>query len=276
MTDQRHSPDSIVLTELDDDGVLTVVLNRPERRNSWSPDLESEFFETLDSAQDDAAVKAIVVTGAGRHFCPGVDMQRLDALAGKPVDLGDRRPFHRPYDMSKPLVAAINGACAGVGLILALMCDVRFAAREARFATSFARRGLPAERGASWLLTRLVGPGRAADLLLSGRSFDAEEALSLGVLNWLSDSGDVVADAQRYAGVLARDCSPKAMAVIKRQLRDDLDHDFIRSYATSMSAMMTMAESDDFREGVDSFVQKRPPRFAGITTEFDAEEMLRS
>lgn len=263
----------LVLTDLRD-GVLLLTLNRPDRSNSMSPELEKRFHSALDEAEDDPAVKVIVLTGAGKHFCPGVDMQRLNALAGKPMDLSGRRPFHRPYDVTKPMIAAINGACAGVGIIIALMCDVRVASCKAKFATSFARRGLPAERGASWLLTRLIGPGRAAELLLSGRSFDGTEAHALGIVNRVAEPADVVAEALQYARELAENCSPRAMAVIKHQLRQDQEIGFYASYDHSMSAMSVMAESADFREGVDSFVEKRPPHFPGITSDFRAESIF--
>jgi enoyl-CoA hydratase/carnithine racemase len=265
--------DDSVLAECAD-GVLTLTLNRPERSNSLSPESEKRLHALLDEAEDDAGVRVIVLTGAGRHFCPGVDMQRLNTIAGQPLDLSDRRPFHRPYDVSKPMIAAVNGACAGVGIILALMCDLRFASTNAKFATSFAKRGLPAERGVSWLLARAVGPGAAADLLLSGRSFGAAEARSMGLVNGLTEPGDVVAAAQAYAREMAAACSPQAMAVIKRQLRDDLEIPFSASYDRAMAAMTRMAESADFREGVDSYVEKRPPAFGGITTAFNAEDLL--
>lgn len=265
--------DELVLTDFED-GVLLLTLNRPGRNNSLSPELEKRLHALLDEAEDDPAVKVIVLTGGGKHFCPGVDMQRLDSIAGKPLDLSDRRPFHRPYDVAKPLIAAINGACAGVGIILALMCDVRFASTTAKFATSFAKRGLPAERGASWLLTRLVGPGHAADLLLSGRSFDATEAHSLGLVNRLTEPENVVTAARQYALDMASACSPQAMAVIKRQLHDDLHDPFSTSYDHAMAAMHRMAESADFREGVDSYLEKRPPQFSGITTAFNAGRLL--
>lgn len=267
-------PDDLVLRHLDEDGVLTLTWNRPEQRNGWNVDLENAYFDALDDASTDPGVRAIVVTGAGRTFCPGVDASRMDDAAGQPLDLSQRRPFLRPLDVPKPMIAAINGGCAGVGVVLALMCDFRFAARTARFATSFSRRGLPAERGISWLLPRLIGAERALDLLLSGRPFDAEEALSLGVVSRLSEPGDVVADAQAYAGVLARECSPIAMAVIKRQVQTDIAASLESAYGRADNALRNLAEGRDCREGVDSFLNRRQPEFAPLTTDFDADTVL--
>lgn len=263
-----------MLSSRDDEGVLTLTLNRPERKNGWIPELERRYFALLDAAAADTSVRAIVLTGAGRAFCPGMDAQHLDEHAGKPVDLSGRRPFHRPLDMPKPLIAAINGACAGVGLAQALMCDIRFASRTARFATSFARRGLPAERGISWLLPRLVGPEHALDLLLSGRTFDAVEARAMGVVSRLSEPDEVLADAQEYARQLAIWCSPTAVAVIRRQVYTDMSIGLTEAYGRAMAALDHLAVSDDLREGVDSYLQKRQPRFAPLASDFDPESFL--
>ncbi|MFG3022405.1 enoyl-CoA hydratase-related protein [Streptomyces sp. NPDC048254] len=256
--------DDLVLWDLDDDGVLTLTLNRPERRNSWTPALENRYFAALDDAAADSGVRAVVVTGAGASFCPGVDMQRLESLADTPLDLADRRPHHHPRGIPKPMIAAINGGCAGVGLIQALLCDIRFAARGARFATSFARRGLPAERGISWLLPRSIGAENALDLLLSGRTFDADEALRLGVVSRVEEPAQLLPAAQAYARDLARNCSPRAMAMIRHQVNADLDSDFGTAFDRSVSAMAEFAGQEDFREGVASFVERRAPAFAPL------------
>ncbi len=256
------------------DGVLTLTWNRPEQRNGWNADLENAYFQALDDAEADETVRAIVVTGAGKTFCPGVDSGRMDAAAGKPLDLSARRPFHRPLDVRKPMIAAINGACAGVGVVLALQCDLRFAAHGIRFATSFARRGLPAERGIGWLLPRLIGPERALDLLLSGRTFDAEEALSLGVVSRLSTPEKLLSDAQQYAQMLAAECSPTAMAVIKRQVHRDMVSDFEASYDRADLALTALAAGPDCREGVDAFLQRRTPHFASLAADFDPDSLL--
>ena len=186
------------------DGVATVTLHNPDRKNAWSVAMEHQYFGCLDDAATDPSVRAIVVTGAGSAFCPGMDMAALEqtAAAGELVRAG-RRPMHYALSIPKPMIAAINGACAGIGLIQALYCDLRFAARGARMSTSFTRRGLGAEYGTSWMLPRLIGVERALDLLLSGRTFDAEEAHAMGLVGRLCDPADVLRDAQTYAADLA-------------------------------------------------------------------------
>jgi enoyl-CoA hydratase/carnithine racemase len=267
------APDELVLRDLAD-GVLTLTWNRPARRNGWNIDLENAYFQALDDAEADETVRAIVVTGAGKTFCPGMDSGRMDAAAGNPLDLSARRAFHRPLQVRKPMIAAINGACAGVGVVLALQCDLRFAAHGIRFATSFARRGLPAERGIAWLLPRLIGAERALDLLLSGRAFDAEEALALGVVSRLSAPETLLGEAQQYAQMLAAECSPTAMAVIKRQVHQDLFSDSESAYHRAERALTALAAGPDCREGVDSFLQRRTPHFPALAADFDPRQLL--
>ena len=173
-----------VLYQVLDTGVAVLTLNRPERMNGWGGGLATTFYLRLDDAEADPDVRAIVVTGTGRAFCAGADMGDLTSISAATVDaaaetdvgklVGARHP-HFATTMSKPVIAAINGACAGMGMTMALMCDVRFAADGAKFTTSFARRGLIAEYGISWILPRIVGQGVALDLLLSGRVFLADE-----------------------------------------------------------------------------------------------------
>lgn len=264
----------LVLWEVDDNGVLTLTLNRPERNNGWTPALEHRYFELLDAAAADTSVRAIVLTGAGSAFCPGMDAQRIDSEAGKPLDLSNRRPFHRPLDVPKPMIAAINGACAGIGLLQAMMCDIRFASSKARMSTSFARRGLPAERGMSWLLPRLIGVENALDLLLSGRTFDATEAKSIGVVSRLSAPESVLSDAKDYARMLAGQCSPTAMAVIRRQVYTDLSSGLSDAYGRAMVGLDHLAVGSDFREGIDSYLQKRKPAFPPLPSDFTADSVL--
>jgi len=168
-----------------EDGVALLTLNRPDRLNAWTAEMESAYFGLLEECAASDEVRAIVVTGAGRGFCAGADMQELQAIGdGEPAPVPhDRRPQTLPMTIPKPIIAAVNGACAGIGLVQALMCDVRFAAEGAKLTTSFARRGLVAEHGISWILPRLVGPANALDLLLSGRLVFAEEAQALGLVN---------------------------------------------------------------------------------------------
>ena len=257
MTDDKD----LVLTQVEADGVATFTLNRPERRNAWTAAMENRYFDVLAAADTDPAVRVGVLTGTGTSFCPGLDMNRLAEVAGRPVDISARRPQYAPRLFRKPLVAAINGACAGIGLTQALMCDVRFAARGARFSTAFARRGLGAEYGMSWVLPRYVGVGNALDLLLSSRVFEADEARELGLVNRVTERAEVLAEAREYARDLARTCSPAAMAVIRHQVLADLDASFEEACRRSYAVMEVLNSGADIAEGVASFVQKRPPAF---------------
>lgn len=266
--------DDLVLTEVDADGVATFTLNRPERRNAWTVAMENRYFDVLAAADADPAVRAAVLTGAGASFCPGMDMGHLDKVAGhRGVDLSGRRPHYVPRLFRKPLIAAINGPCAGIGLIQALMCDVRFAARGARFSTAFARRGLGAEYATSWILPRYVGVGNALDLLLSSRVFESDEARELGLVNKVTEPDQVLSAAREYARDLAVNCSPSAMAVIRHQVLADLDAPFEEAYRRSYAAMEVLNSGPDFREGVDSFLSKRPPAFRPLPDDLDPEKI---
>ena len=272
--------ESEVLVAVDDDGVALVTLNRPGRRNGWTPGLEAQFFAVLDELDTDPAVRVVVVTGAGRTFCPGMDTERLGEIVGKPLVLDGRRPPAHLLSYRKPLIAAINGACAGIGLVLALACDVRFAAENARFTTAFARRGLAGEYGVTWLLPRLVGPGRAADLLLSARVIDAEEALRLGLVNFVikgADGSEVIADvvasALDYARDIARHCAPTSLAMLRHQLLADAQSDLPEALAAGYRAMTAAVEGDSFREGLDSFVEGRLPQFPGLPADYRPERI---
>jgi enoyl-CoA hydratase/carnithine racemase len=257
-------PGESVVVDIDDDGVAVLTLNRPDRRNGWNPEMEERYFSVLEIADRDPRVRVVVLTGAGSTFCPGVDTGRLDSLAGKGMDVTGRRSPVRAWAFRKPMVAAINGACAGMGLVQALLCDVRFVARGARFTTAFARRGLAGEYGITWLLPRLVGTERAADLLLSGRVFDADEAQALGVVSRVVDPADLLPAARAYAADIARNCSPTSLALIRHQLRLDDQGTFDESLRRAYRAMDHAAAGPDFREGVDSFLQKRAPNFPAL------------
>lgn len=248
-------------------GVLLLTLNRPKRLNAWNDALESRYFECLDVADDDPSVKAIVVTGSGRGFCSGADLEDLASIGGTDVDAplqSGARPRSFPLSVRKPMIAAVNGAAAGLGLVEALYCDVRFATPEAKFTTSFVRRGLIAEYGISWLLARLIGQGAALDLLLSGRVVRGEEAQRLGLVDRLSDGSSIVADAVAYAQELAEYCSPTSMAIIKAQVRADMDRSFADSVSAANDLMMESFRSPDVVEGVRSYMEKRSPLFPSL------------
>jgi enoyl-CoA hydratase/carnithine racemase len=267
----------LVLYEVDADGVATVTLNRPERRNAWSIPMERRFFELLDRAAADPDVRVVVITGSGRSFCPGMDVQRLEqnSQPGQSLNLHERVPMYSRRLLSKPMIAAINGGCAGIGLVQALICDIRFAARGAKFTTAFTRRGLAGEYNLPYVLPRVIGLENALDLLLSGRTFDADEAKALGLVSRVVEPDELLTAAQDYARDIARNCSPRAVAVIRHQVYGDLDRDFTEALSRSYSTMEFFAGSPDFREGVASFTEKRLPKFEGLPPEFDPEDATR-
>jgi enoyl-CoA hydratase/carnithine racemase len=245
--------------------VLLVTLNRPARLNAWTDEMEDLYFDTLAAADADPSVRAIVVTGAGRAFCAGADMHELEKLgAGEATYKPLTRPKTFPLETRKPLIAAINGGCAGIGLVQALYCDVRFVAAEAKLTTSFSRRGLIAEHAISWWLPRQIGPSRALDLLLSARVFDGVEAVSLGLASAAMPRAEVVDAALDYAADLATYCSPQAMAITKRLVYSHLELGSKAALKDADQHMARSLESEDLAEGVAAFVEKRPPAFAPL------------
>jgi len=253
-------------------GVCTIILDRPERRNAWAPDMEEQYFAALDRAAADADVRAIVLTGGGRWFCPGLDSQRLERAAGPSgLQLAGRRSQHYALTIPKPMIAAINGACAGIGLIQALVCDVRFMARGARLSTAYAKLGIPAEYGLSWLLPRMIGVEWALDLLLSSRPVDGEEAKRIGLVTRLCDDDTVLSEAESYARGLATGSSPVSMANIRRQVWGDLSRGYTESNEGWLAAMSRLNRPDnrDFSEGVTAFVERRPPAFAALPADVE-------
>ncbi len=268
----------LVLLDIDR-GVATLTLNRPESNNGWTGGLEQAYYNCLEDCEANPDVKVIVVTGAGRSFCPGADMNMLAAgassggnltspdAAPKPTDqpVGrTKQPLMYPATHSKPLIGAINGACAGVGLVQALMFDMRFAAAGAKFTVAFARRGLIAEYGSAWLLPRIVGQANALDLLLSSRVVLAEEALQMGLVNRVLPKEDLLSATQAYARDLATNCSPTSMAVMKRQVARAWDMDLSVAIDEAFTLMNRSLKMPDFVEGVTSFIQKREPSFGPI------------
>ncbi len=244
--------------------VLLLTFNRPDQLNAWTNELEARYFALLDEAEADPDVRAIVVTGAGRGFCAGADMDGLQEIVAAGVDEANAdlpRPRWLPLTVRKPLIAAVNGAAAGLGLIEALYCDVRFCAPDAKLTTAFARRGLIAEYGISWLLSRLVGVGNAIDLLLSARVVLGEEALRLGLVNRVIPRETLVEETVAYAQELATWCSPISMATIKAQLHTDLERGFADAADDADRRMHEAVVYPDMQEGVASYLERRPPAF---------------
>lgn len=259
-----------VLCEITDSGVAVLTFNHPERMNAWGGGMATAFYSCLDRTEADPAVRAVVVTGSGRAFCAGADMGDLSTIRSTTVDtagdtdvdklVGERHP-HFVTTLRKPIIAAINGACAGIGLTQALMCDVRFAVRGAKFTTSFARRGLIAEYGISWILPRIVGAGAALDLLLTGRVFLAEEAAELGLVKEVLPAEELLPRAIAYAEDIAANCAPSSLAVIKQQVYADTMRDVFEASAVAEKLMQESMLRPDFIEGITSFFEKRPPNF---------------
>jgi enoyl-CoA hydratase/carnithine racemase len=260
----------LVLFDVQDD-VAVLTFNRPDRLNAWTPELQTRYFDLLEECAARADVRAIILTGAGRGFCAGADMQGLGELAERdgerPAAAPDSRPVTFALGITKPVIAAINGPCAGIGLVHAVMCDLRFAAAGAKITTAFARRGLVAEHGLSWMLPRLVGPARALDLLLSGRVLLGAEAAELGLVNHAVDDDRVLEEAMGYARMLATECSPASMAAMKRQVYADYERTLAESLDEANRLMAESFSRPDFAEGVQSFVERRSPDFAPLGSE---------
>jgi enoyl-CoA hydratase/carnithine racemase len=265
--------DEAVIYQVTATGVAVLTLNRPERLNTWGGDIATAFYAGLDRAEEDPAVRVIVLTGRGKAFCAGAQLGSMGTV-GQSIQktderklanlVGDRQPYYLT-SLSKPIIAAINGSCVGIGLTQALMCDVRFAAAGAKFAASFARRGLIAEYGVSWILPRLTGWGVALDLLLSGRTFLAEEAAELGLVKEVVAPELVTKRAMDYAEDIAQNCSPASMAVIKRQAYGDAMREVADASSRSEALLQESLQRPDVIEGIASFLEKRAPSFPGLS-----------
>jgi enoyl-CoA hydratase/carnithine racemase len=264
------------------DRVATLTLNRPDKLNAWTAVMEREVRAAMVEAERDENVRVIVLTGAGRGFCAGADMSLLSTVAEKGLDEarraqglqptsgsgeGARGNFQKKYSyfpaIIKPVIAAINGPVVGLGLVIALYCDIRLASDTARFSTAFAQRGLIAEYGMAWMLPRLIGHSNALDLLFTARMIDAPEALRMGLVNQMLPRETFLESVQRYAADMASNVSPRSLRVIKRQVYDAMFQTLAEAFEISEQEMLASLKCEDFREGVAHFMEKRPPVFTG-------------
>ncbi len=260
-----------------EDRIATVTLNRPHRLNAWTGRMHTEYRWCLQQAEDDPEVRVVVVTGAGRGFCAGADSQALEGHVEKGgYDAGIREALANPgygvrpefdanfafhFGLSKPVIAALNGPAAGVGLVLACFADIRFAVPGAKLTTAHGRLGLPAEYGLSWLLPRLIGLSRAQELLLSSRVFLTDEAAAMGLVHRLVEPDRLLPEVYAYAATLANNVAPSSIRVTRQQLYTDLHRDVGSAVAESEVLLTEMTTSAEYREGVRALLEKREPRF---------------
>jgi len=266
-----------------EDPVAIITMNRPERLNAFTRTMLAEIRHAVAAAERDPQVVGIILTGAGRGFCAGMDMAALDeisaaasldgeedpALAAEPGDAAMGADFSIAYTyllaVRKPVLAAINGPCAGLGFCFAVLSDMRFVERQARFSTAFAGRGLVAEHGVSWLLPRLIGTSRSLDILWSARRFDGVEAERLGLADRLCETGTALETARQYIVELARSVSPTSMMVIKQQVYRQLMVTLGPAMEETNRLMEESLTRPDFREGVRSFLEQREPAFKRVS-----------
>ena len=269
-----------------EDAVARVTLNRPARLNAWTHIMENEVRAATQKADHDDAVRVIVLAGAGRGFCSGADVQGMaEMFSGAPGrtiseivrEHQDRNPipkchgarsdFQKRYSyfpsLKKPVIGAINGPAAGLGWVIALYCDIRLASTEATFTTAFARRGLIAEYGIAWMLSRLAGHAAALDLLLSSRTVTAQEALALQLVNRVIPQETFDQEVRSYAAELAHSVSPRSLRIMKRQVYDALFQTLCEASEEADVEMFKSFDSEDFQEGVKHFLEKRNAAFTG-------------
>ena len=269
-----------------DEGVAWVTLNRPARLNAWTNVMECEVRSAMQKAERDETVRVIVLTGAGRGFCSGADVQGMaemfEGAKDKTIsqivrEYQDRNPvqkchgarsdFQKRYSyfpsIKKPVIGAINGPVAGLGMVIALYCDIRMASSEATFTTAFAKRGLIAEYGIAWVLSRLCGHAAALDLLLSSRTVAAPEALALRLVNRVIPQENFEAEVRAYASDLAHVVSPRSLRMMKKQVYDSLFQTLCEATEEADAEMFKSFDSADFQEGVKHFLEKRKPAFTG-------------
>jgi 2-(1,2-epoxy-1,2-dihydrophenyl)acetyl-CoA isomerase len=266
----------ILLVE-DHAGVRKLTLNRPDRKNSVSPELREELLAALDDARSDDDVRCLVITGAGDAFCSGVDLGRSkvtkEASAGEPpppdlravreaMKRGMQRVVTALWELDKPVIAAVNGVAAGGGAQLALFCDLIVAAESARFIEIFAKRGLAIDSGGGWLLPRLIGLPKAKELVFFGEPISAHDALAIGLINRVVPDDALAGATNEWASRLAAGPT-RAIGFSKRLLNRALDSDLAAALDEEAAVQALNSTSQDFKEGVRAFAEKRPPEFKG-------------
>lgn len=260
-----------------EDRIATITLRRPHRLNAWTGRMHTEYRWCVGQAEENSEVRAIVVTGAGRGFCAGADSQALEGHVEKGgYDSGIREPLANPgygvrpefdtnfafhFGLTKPVIAAINGPAAGVGLVLACYADIRFAVPGAKLTTAHGRLGLPAEFGLSWLLPRLIGLSKAQELLLSSRVFLTDEAFEFGLVHRLVQPDQLIPAVREYARAFTHTLAPSSVRVTRQQVYTDLHRDVGSAVAESETLLNQMTTSSDYREGVRALLEKREPNF---------------
>lgn len=278
--------------------ILTITLNRPEKRNAWTWVMANELRDAMLRAERDGDVRVIVLTGAGNAFCSGADLDELEHVkntlqdvlqkdnrdtAEKKVSIlmrtktdeeldpenasGRREDFRKRFSyflgVEKPVIAAVNGPAVGLGLVVGLFCDIRFASDNAKFSTAFSRRGLIAEHGISWILPRIAGLANALDLLFSSRMIDAGEALSMGLVNRVFPQNEFMSRVMKYASILATEVSPRSLGIMKRQVYRAQFQTLAEAWQEADAEMLLSFRSEDAKEGVAHFLEKRAPNFTG-------------
>jgi len=242
--------------------------------------MHAEYRYLLNMVEQDPNIRGVIVTGRGRGFCVGGDSEALQGHVEKGrYDSGIKSQLERPgygvsedfeaffayhYGLSKPVVAAINGPAAGVGLALACFADIRFSVPKVKLTTAHGKLNLPAEYGLSWLLPRLVGLGRANDLLLTSRVFSSEEAMSMGLVNQLFDAKDLVNETKAYLHQMIQSVSPNSIKQTRWQIYKDLHRGVADAVDESERLLEKMMQEKDFQEGVEAFVEKREPRWPSL------------
>lgn len=274
MTDQADATEDDPILYAVSDHVATITLNRPDRMNAISVPMLQQLATKLAQADLDDEVRVVIITGAGRAFCAGLDIK--DAMAGTGIgssSSGGGRgglrhhstrdlPTIELFEMDTPVIGAINGAAAGYGLDLALGCDIRLVAEDAKIITGFAKRGVVPESGGTWYLPRLLGWAKAAEIGFLGRDLTGVEAAEMGLVNRAIPSDQVMATAHEWAGAIAAN-APLAVQAMKRLFRHGLTEDFQSHSHHVLLQTMLLFQSDDFTEGITSFAEGRPPRFSG-------------